>query len=98
MKKITTLLISLVCVAIAANATVTINVRTTTGDAPYLYVWDGGGNQLNGAWPGTLMDAEQTYTTTSDGLVWFTQTFEEDAINIIFNDGGIDGEEPFVQT
>ena len=98
MKKITTLLISLACVAIAANATVTINVRTSTGDAPYLYVWDGGGNQLNGAWPGTLMDAEQTYTTTSDGLVWFTQSFEEDAINIIFNDGGIDGEEPFVQT
>ena len=98
MKKILTLFFTIAFMAIAVNATVTINVRTSTGDAPYLYVWDGGGNQLNGAWPGTLMDAEQTYTTTSDGLVWFTQTFEEDAINIIFNDGGIDGEEPFVQT
>ena len=97
MKKITTLLIALACVAITANATVTVNVRTSTGDAPYLYVWDGAGTALNGAWPGTQMDEEQTYVTV-DGLVWYTQTFEEDAINIIFNDGGIDGEEPFVQT
>jgi len=77
-----------------AGATVTVNVRTTTGDAPYLYVWNGAGTAINGAWPGNQMDASQTFTTTSDGLVWFTQTFEEDAINIIFNDG----EEPFVQT
>jgi len=98
MKKITTLLFALACVAIAANATVTVNVRTNTGDAPYLYVWDGAGNAINGSWPGTIMDASQTYTTTSDGLVWFTQTFEEDAINIIFNDGGIEGAEPYVQT
>ncbi len=98
MKKIITLLIAIACVAIASSATVTINVRTTTGDAPYLYVWDGAGNPLNGTWPGTLMDATQTYTTTSDGLVWFTQTFDEEIVNIIFNDGGIDGEEPFVQT
>ncbi len=97
MKKITTLLITLACLAITANATVTVNVRTSTGEPPYLYVWDGAGTQLNGAWPGTLMDATQTYVTV-DGLVWYTQTFEEDAINIIFNDGGIDGEEPFVQT
>lgn len=97
MKKITTLLIAIVCLAITANATVTVNVRTSTGEPPYLYVWDGAGTALNGAWPGTLMDATQTYVTV-DGLVWYTQTFEEDAINIIFNDGGIDGEEPFVQT
>ena len=97
MKKITTLLIALACVAITANATVTVNVRTSTGDAPYLYVWDGAGTALNGAWPGNQMDAEQTYVTV-DGLVWYTQTFEEDAINIIINDGGIDGEEPFVQS
>lgn len=97
MKKITTLLIAIACVAIAANATVTVNVRTSTGDAPYLYVWDGAGTALNATWPGTQMDEEQTYVTV-DGLVWYTQTFEEDAINIIFNDGGIDGEEPFVQT
>jgi hypothetical protein len=97
MKKITTLLIALACVAITANATVTVNVRTSTGDAPYLYVWDGAGTALNGAWPGNQMDAEQTYLTV-DGLVWFTQTYDEDAINIIINDGGIDGEEPFVQS
>lgn len=98
MKKITTLLIALACVAITAGATVTINVRTSNGNAPFLYVWDGAGVALNGDWPGTMMDATQTYTTTVDGLVWFTQSFDEDAINIIFNDGGIDGEEPFVQT
>ncbi len=97
MKKISTLLIAIACVAITANATVTVNVRTSTGDAPYLYVWDGAGTALNGAWPGTQMDEAQTYVTV-DGLVWLTQTFEEDAINIIFNDGGIDGEEPFVKT
>ncbi|MBP5687412.1 MAG: starch-binding protein [Muribaculaceae bacterium] len=91
MKKITTLLIALFCVAIAANATVTINVRTTTGDAPFLYAWNGAGTALNGAWPGTQMDEAQTYVTV-DGLVWLTQTFEEDAINIIFNDGGLDEE------
>lgn len=95
MKKITTLLIALACLAITANATVTINVRTTTGEPPYLYAWVG--DPINGTWPGTLMDATQT-STTEDGLVWFTQEFDYDAINIIFNDGGIDGEEPFVQT
>ncbi len=87
MKKITTLLLSLAFVAVCANATVTINVRTTTGDTPYLYVWDGAGAQLNGEWPGTLMDETQTYVTT-DGKVWLTQTFDAEAINIIFNDGG----------
>ncbi len=98
MKKSVILFLTIAFFAISARASVTINVRTTTGDAPYLYVWDGGGSQLNGAWPGTLMDKTQTYTTTSDGLVWFTQTFDEEIINVIFNDGGIDGEEPFVQT
>ena len=88
MRKITTLLIAIVCVALAANATVTINVRTTTGDAPYLYTW---GGATNGNWPGTQMDATQT-STTDDGLVWFTQEFDCDAINIIFNDGGLDDE------
>lgn len=34
MKKITTLLFAITCLAIAANATVTINVRTTTGEPP----------------------------------------------------------------
>ena len=94
MKKITTLLLSLAFVAICANATVTVNVRTTTGDAPYLYAWDGAGTALNGAWPGTLMDETQTYTTNIDGKVRFTQTFDAEAINIIFNDGG----DPAIQT
>ncbi|MBR6489964.1 MAG: starch-binding protein [Muribaculaceae bacterium] len=92
MKKITTLLLAIAFVAISASATVTINVRTTTGDAPYLYVWNGAGTALNGGWPGTMMDEEQTYTTNIDGLVWFTQDFDEDAINLVFNDGGIDDE------
>ena len=97
MKKFFTLFFAVALFAISASATVTINVRTTTGDAPFLYVWDGAGTALNGEWPGTLMDATHVYTTV-DGKVWFTQTFEEDAINIIFNDGGIDGVEPFVKT
>lgn len=97
MKKITTLFIAIACIAISASATVTINVRTTTGDAPYLYVWNGAGTPINGEWPGTLMDATQT-VSTPDGFVWFTQSFEDDALNIIFNDGGIDGEDPFVKT
>ena len=92
MKRITTLLLAVAFLAISANAEVTINVRTSTGDAPYLYAWNGAGSPLNGAWPGTMMDEEQTYTTNIDGLVWFTQTFDEDAINIIFNDGGMDEE------
>ena len=94
MKKITTLLLAIAFLAISANATVTINVRTTTGDAPCLYVWNGAGTALNGEWPGTIMDEEQTYTTNIDGKVWFTQSFDEDAINIIFNDGG----DPAIQT
>lgn len=92
MKKITTLLLAFAFVAISASA-VTINVRTTTGDAPYLYVWDGAGTALNGGWPGTLMDETQTYVTV-DGKVWFTQTFDAEAINIIFNDG----QDPITQT
>ncbi len=94
MKKIMFLFFAIAFVAISANATVTVNVRTTTGDAPFLYVWNGAGTALNGAWPGTQMDETQTYTTTSDGLVWFTQSFVEDAINIIFDDG----EDPAIQT
>ena len=94
MKKILTLLFTIAFMAISASATVTINVRTTTDDAPYLYAWDGAGTALNGGWPGTLMDATQTYTTTVDGKVWFTQTFDADVISIIFNDG----KDPIMQT
>ena len=94
MKRITTLIFVLACLALGASATVTINVRTTTGDAPFLYVWNGAGTALNGEWPGTEMDATQTYTTNVDGKVWLTQTFDEDAINIIFNDGF----DPAIQT
>ena len=93
MKRITTLIFVLACLALGASATVTINVRTTTGDAPFLYVWNGAGTALNGEWPGTEMDATQTYVTV-DGKVWLTQTFDEDAINIIFNDGF----DPAIQT
>ena len=93
MKRFTTLILTFAILAISASATVTINVRTTTGDAPYLYVWDGAGTALNGAWPGTLMDETQTYVT-NDGKVWFTQTFDAEAINIIFNDG----QDPAIQT
>ena len=93
MKKITTLLIAVALVAISASATVNVHVRTTTGDVPYLYVWDGAGVQLNGEWPGTIMDETST-STTDDGLVWFTQSFDADAINIIFNDG----QDPITQT
>ncbi len=84
-------------IALIGNATVTVNVRTTTGIAPYLYAWDGAGVAINGYWPGTQMDATQTYVTV-DGKVWFTQTFDEDAINIIFNDGGVNGLDTFIQT
>lgn len=94
MKKITTLLLATLFMAIIANATVTVNVRTTTGDVPFLYVWNGAGTPLNGEWPGTLMDATQTYTTTVDGKVWFTQSFDADVISIIFNDG----KDPIMQT
>ena len=92
MKKITTLLLACAFVAISASA-VTVNVRTTTGDVPYLYVWDGAGVALNGGWPGSLMSATQT-NVTSDGKVWFTQTFDAEAINIVFSDGG----DPAIQT
>jgi hypothetical protein len=90
MKKITTLLLAIAFVAISASATVTINVRTTTGEAPYLYTW---GGASNGGWPGTQMDAESTIIT-DDGLVWLSQEFDCDALNIIFNDGG----DPAIQT
>ncbi|MBR5085841.1 MAG: hypothetical protein IKX31_02400, partial [Muribaculaceae bacterium] len=79
MKRFFTLLFALAFLSMGANATVTINVRTTTGDAPCLYVWNGAGTALNGEWPGTIMDEEQTYTTNIDGKVWFTQSFDEDA-------------------
>lgn len=88
MKKVITLLLAVAFMAISANADVTINVRTTTGDAPYLYTW---GGASNGEWPGTLMDETQT-SITEDGLVWLTQEFDCDVINIIFNDGGLDDE------
>ena len=90
MKKISTLLLIIACVAVTASATVTINVRTTTGEAPFLYTW---GGASNGEWPGTIMDEDIT-STTDDGLVWFTQEFNCDALNLIFNDGG----DPVIKT
>ena len=90
MKRLTTLFFALVFLAISTSATVVINVRTTDNEPPYLYTWGGADN---GGWPGTQMAAENT-STTDDGLVWFTQEFNADAINIIFNDGG----DPAVQT
>ena len=62
-----------------------ITVYVKADKAPYLYVWENSGNQLNGAWPGTLMtkrcfvgDEPYYYATfsTSEGL-----------LNCICNDG-----------
>ena len=60
MKKITTLLLAVAFMAISANASVTINVRTTTGDTPYLYAWETEGSILTSAWPGTKMTTKRT--------------------------------------
>lgn len=60
---------------------VTIYCKAT--NAPYLYSWQDGGTELNGAWPGTVM----TSSTTIDGEKWWTHTFTASPVNIIFNDG-----------
>lgn len=60
-----------------------INVYVTAPTAPHLYAWNDTGN-LNGEWPGDVM----TETETSDnGTVWYKATFEEDAFNLILNNG-----------
>ncbi|MBR2101439.1 MAG: starch-binding protein [Prevotella sp.] len=62
----------------------TVNVFAPQG-APYLYAWDISGTPVNGQWPGTPMS--QTITT-SNGLQWYTATFNTlGNLNIIFSDG-----------
>ncbi|MDY6294394.1 MAG: starch-binding protein [Bacteroidales bacterium] len=60
---------------------VTIYCKAAT--APYLYSWQDGGGEHNGPWPGTQMTA----TTTIDGELWWTHTYDVSPINIIFNNG-----------
>jgi alpha-amylase len=62
---------------------VKIHVKTTSGTAPYLYVWDSNGNP-KGDWPGTQLTAT---STTADGKTWYDWTSKVTPINIIFNSG-----------
>ena len=64
-----------------------IAVYVKAEQAPHLYVWyvnDRGRVQtLNGDWPGEVM----TTTEESNGETWWVARFDNDTINIIFNNG-----------
>ena len=61
-----------------------ITVHINAAKAPYLYVWSGSSNILSSVWPGDKLS--QT-TTTADGKVWYTATFNAANINLVVNDG-----------
>lgn len=50
--------------------------------APYLYAWTNGNVKLNGNWPGTQM---KSTAMTSDGKIFWKQTFSVAPINIVIN-------------
>ena len=61
----------------------TVTIYCKAASAPYLYSWEDGGAEHNGAWPGSKM----TSSTTINGEKWWTYTYDVKPINIIFNDG-----------
>ena len=58
-------------------------VHVCSDEAPNLYAWTENG-ELNGTWPGTKMTET---TMTANGTQWYTHTFYEPLVNIIFNNG-----------
>ena len=64
------------------DPTTGITIYVKADNAPYLYAWDNDKNKLNGQWPGKLMTAQ----TTINGISFYYQSFNENPINIIFND------------
>ena len=60
-----------------------ITIYVSAASAPYLYAWTTSNTSLNGAWPGTKMTRRQTIASTD---YWY-ETFDEESINIIFNNG-----------
>ena len=74
-----------------ADHTIAIYVKmltkTRAAAAPYLYAWDEYGSPLNGAWPGTLM----TETEVVDGETFFVKKLVAESVNVIFNDGTLEG-------
>lgn len=93
-----TLLMALIAATWSSNAWagIKIHVRTegsASGTAPYLYVWNSTGEELNGEWSACKMSET---TTTSDGQTWYVKEFNETNINAIIhnNIGGNDNQTP----
>lgn len=64
-------------------STGSITVYCQASSAPNLYVWTSTSTSTNGAWPGNKM----TSTKQIGGKTFYYATFNESAINIIFNNG-----------
>lgn len=93
-----TLLMALLAATWSTNAWagIKIHVRTegnASGTAPYLYVWNSTGEELNGEWSACKMSET---TTTSDGQTWYVKEFNETNINAIIHNnlGGNDNQTP----
>ncbi len=62
-----------------AWADVTVNVKTSS--APFIYAWDNNQNKLTAnEFPGD----EMTETKVVNGITYYTRTFEENSINLLF--------------
>lgn len=60
-----------------------ISIYVKADQAPYLYSWDSSGS-LCGEWPGTMLyDIE-----TINRVDYYVYHFDEDMVNVIFNNGG----------
>lgn len=62
-----------------------ITIYCNADEAPYLYAWNVYGKTLNAGWPGTLMADSVTINGTK---YYYTRFYQQEEINIIFNDGG----------
>ena len=61
-----------------AWADVTINVKAPS--APHVYVWNSSQTPLNGEWPGEIV----TNTKVVNGETYYTKTFNENTVSVIF--------------
>ena len=70
-------------ISTSENKEITVYVKAD--NAPYLYVWEESGNQLNGGWPGTLMT--RRCLVGDEPYYYATFNTSAGALNCICNDG-----------
>ena len=76
---------SIVPTAVPQDGKVTIFVKAEDQSSTHLYAWDSSGQYIDAKWPGTaIRTLPFTYVA---GAKWYYKTFDQSAVNVIFNNG-----------